>query len=325
MTGVYPTPEKPALGSFVAIQADSLRKRGVAVSVLHLEGGRGVSKYAKGVLELRRRLAKERCDLVHGFYIFSGLVALTQSRCPTVVTYLGDEAFGTPGPGGRPTKVGSLGAKLSRWALPRFGRVIVQSRRMHEALGGGDMEILPFGIDFDLFHPVPRAECRARLGLRQDKRYLLFANDKNLPVKRYDFAEKAVSLLPKSLDVEILTLWNRVPAEEMAFYYGAVDALILTSAHEGSPTVVKEALACNTPIVTVDVGDVSENLRGVANCQVTAHNAQDFARAIERVLGGKGGSDGRQKSRHLSAPVIADRLITIYGDVLAKAGKRLRS
>ena len=46
--------------------------------------------------------------------------------------------------------------------------------------------------------------------------------------------------------------------DQLVKYYNSVDCLILTSFHEGSPNVIKEAMACNLPIVSTKVGDVEE-------------------------------------------------------------------
>jgi glycosyltransferase involved in cell wall biosynthesis len=321
VTSAYPTPSQPALGSFTKAQADSLRELGVGVDVLHLTAGRGLGKYVIGLRELRRRMRRNRYDIVHGFYVFSGLILLSQRRCPAIVTYLGDEAYGPLNQDGRTSLYGKLLARLSRWVIPRFANVLVQSTAMFQALGGKGMEVLPFGIDFERFRPLPKEECRARLGLCAETKYLLFANNKELPVKRFAFAEKAVSLLPDSLGAEILTLWNRASSEEMPLYYGAADALILTSVYEGSPTVVKEALACNTPIVSVDVGDVAENVNGVANSFVTPHEPSAFAEALKRVLETDARSDGRDKSRRFASRGIADRLLAIYRKALRAGAK----
>jgi len=55
--------------------------------------------------------------------------------------------------------------------------------------------------------------------------------------------------------MELLTV-SKVYYTEMPWYYSAADAMILCSDSEGSPTSVKEALACNLPVVSTDVGDV---------------------------------------------------------------------
>ena len=85
VTSAYPTPSRPAAGSFTQVQAESLRELGVEVDVLHLTRGRGVFKYVLGVGELWRTMRRKRYDLVHGFYVFAGILLLTQRQCPAIV------------------------------------------------------------------------------------------------------------------------------------------------------------------------------------------------------------------------------------------------
>lgn len=94
------------------------------------------------------------------------------------------------------------------------------------------------------------------LGLPSDGRVALFVGDPARPEKRYWLAQKTVNLLVSRIQVELIVA-SSGPYEQVPLYYmNACDALLLTSSHEGSPNAVKEALACNLPVVSVDVGDV---------------------------------------------------------------------
>jgi len=172
--------------------------------------------------------------------------------------------------------------------------------------------VVPSGIDFDLFRPVPRAEARVRLGLPADERLVLFVGNPHLPRKRFPLAQQAVEILSRTLPVRFVLGWG-VPHAEMPYYMGACDALVFTSRQEGSPNAVKEALACNLPIVSVAVGDVVERLHGVAGCEVCADDRPEtIAAALARVLARGGRIAGREAVRHLDERLITQQVLAIY-------------
>ena len=116
-------------------------------------------------------------------------------------------------------------------------------------------------------------------------------------------------------DVELLTV-HSVPHKMMPVYMNAADVLILTSQHEGSPNVIKEAMACELPIVAVDVGDVREVIGGTDRCFVVARNSEAVAEKLKYVLSRVGRSNGRSRITHLSLTEVAKRLISIYEDAV---------
>src|SRR5262249_39427473 len=151
---------------------------------------------------------------------------------------------------------------------------IVVSPKIHQKLGG---EIIPCGVDLSLFSPRPKAEARRRLGLADDRKYILFPFDPNRAVKRFDIAREAVSrLAANGQDVDMLTV-SKVHFREMPWYYSAADAMILCSDSEGSPTSVKEALACNLPVVSTDIGDVREIMKGISGVEITEQTPGSLA------------------------------------------------
>ena len=99
----------------------------------------------------------------------------------------------------------------------------------------------------------------------------------------------------------------------------AANCLLLTSRTEGSPQVIKEAMACGCPIVSVDVGDVAERVSGVKGCYVIpSREPKDIAQAILQSMGNEGRTNGREKiiEMGLSNEQVVEQLKEIYEQVL---------
>ena len=105
-------------------------------------------------------------------------------------------------------------------------------------------------------------------------------------------------------------------------YLNAADALVLTSLWEGSPNVIKEAMACNLPIVSTDVGDVKEVIGDTEGCYITSYEPSDVAGKIKLALDFGKRTNGREKIKHLEINTIAKRIIDVYNEVLQKKSMR---
>ena len=321
-TAMYPTPERPAFGSFIRTQVESLRRVGVDVEVLVLEGRNRKLIYLKGMVELRRRLATNGVDLVHAHYGYVGIVARTQGKVPVVVTFHGDDLLGTIDERGKQTGFSKLVAASSRALSRRVDAVIVQNTEMAKRIAETNVHIVPHEVDFDVFHPVPRLEARAALGLHPAKRYLLFASPPDIAVKRFPLAEEvARELARRDAAVELLVVY-RETQDRLNLYMNASDALVFPSFQEGSPNIVKQAMACNLPIVATDVGDVRELIGGTDGCYVCAPDVGEFTARLEQVLERGERTDGRRAVRHLSCEAVAERVIGVYESALAHAARR---
>ena len=84
--------------------------------------------------------------------------------------------------------------------------------------------------------------------------------------------------------VRLVELDGKQPPDLMPTMMNAADCLILTSDHEGSPNVVKEAIACGLPVVTRDVGDVRQRLANVRPSTVAGDTAEDLGHALAEIL-----------------------------------------
>lgn len=302
---------------FIARQADFLRRHGVEVDLFPFRGARSPGNYFAAWREVRRRVRLNSYDLIHAQFGQSGLTALP-SRLPLVVTFRGDDLEGIIGQNGRYIPAGLLLRFLSRAVARRADAAIVVSEHMKRYLPRSvPAHVMPSGIDFNRFRPEPQDVVRRRLGLSTDQRLVLFVGNPGLARKRHDLARRAVDMVNESLPTRLIVGWE-MPHDQIATLMNACDALICTSMQEGSPNSVKEALACNLPVVSVAVGDVPFRLRGVSGCELCPDDQPEtIAAALLRVLQRGARINGRAAVRELDEGLLTERLIGIYRSVLS--------
>jgi glycosyltransferase involved in cell wall biosynthesis len=166
----------------------------------------------------------------------------------------------------------------------------------------------------EIFKPTQKSARRVKINLRQEKKYVLFSSSFNNPIKNYPLATEAIKLL-NNKNVELLEL-KGCTREEVAILMNAVDLCLMTSFSEGSPQFIKEAMACNCPIVSTDVGDVREVISNTESCYICSYNPGDVAEKIKLALDFGKRTDGREKIRHLDDQIIARKIISVYKNVL---------
>lgn len=319
MTSIYPTPENPGLGSFVRAQVECLKQAGVDVELLLLDGPHRKWNYIKAVFQLRRRLANSSIDLVHAHYGFVGMAARTQWQVPIVVTFHGGDLMGlVVNDQGKRALTGPLIAVAGKALAGVIDAAIVQSREMAGLLTTPNVYIVPHEVDFKVFRLTDKQQARAELGLHHDKKYLLFAANPQVGVKRFPLAKAAADELRKQdPSVEMLIVYKETQ-DRLALYMNACDALVFPSFMEGSPNIVKQAMACNLPMVATDVGDVREVIGSTKGCYVCKPEVGEFVVRLADILQRCERTQGREQVRHLDGPAVAQRIIGIYEFVLRR-------
>lgn len=315
VTAMWPNAENPAFGSFVRTQVEALRTAGVDMDVLVLDGPIRKLIYPKGILDVRRALAGRSADLVHGHYGYCGIVARAQSAAPVIVTFHGDDVLGKVSPRGALTIGSRAVARLNRILARSVDASIVQTKEMASRLGA-PAYIIPHEVDLELFHPIDQATARHLVGFDRDRRYVLFAASPSIPVKRYSLARDAFDHLHDRLPDAELVVVHREPQDRLNLYMNASDVLVFTSYQEGSPNIVKQAMACNLPIVSTNVGDVEELIGGMEGCRIVPPDPTAVAAALEGALQKRTRTAGRERVRDLATDVIAERVLEVYRRVL---------
>ena len=290
---------KNRFAPFIQEQADALAKVGCEIGYFGIRG-KGVSGYLKQLPELKRKIKEFQPDIIHAHYGLSGLLANLQRRIPVVTTYHGSDINNT-----KARRFSKIAMKMSAY------NVFVSQKTLDLAKPKRNFVLLPCGINLEDYPVIDKLEARIQMGLDAQKKYVLFAGAFDNAVKNAPLAQQAVALLP---DVELLEL-KGYSRQQVALLMQAVDCFLMTSHTEGSPQVIKEAMACGCPIVSVDVGDVKERIEGLGGCWIVPDYCEEnVTDRLRKAMRFKGKSDGRNRIIYdnLTNESVASRLFQIY-------------
>ena len=309
---------------FVEEQACALQLQGCEVVFFGVQG-KGIWGYLRCLPALKRAIKQHQPDLIHAHYGLSGVLANLQRLVPVVTTYHGSDI-------NKPNilRFSKIAMRLSAH------NIFVSQRNVTLALSPNSLityrlkkryTLLPCGVNL----PLPWSEMQThqveQLTLNQwvqeklnaGVKHVLFAGAFNNAVKDPELAKAAIhELESKGVKVELIELKGFNRDQVNALMYNC-DALLMTSKTEGSPQVIKEAMACGCPIVSVDVGDVAERVEGVDGCYVvSSREPKDIAEALQQALAFSGKTNGRQRiiEMGLSNEQVAERLMAIYERLL---------
>lgn len=288
---------------FITEQVEAIEKQGVECRYFGVDG-KGIVGYLRQIPKLRKVIREFHPDIIHAHYGLCGLLANFQRRIPVVTTYHGSDI--------NDPRVLRLSKKCIRRS--RFN-IFVSQKNVDIARPQKDFALIPCGIDLEDYPVMDKADARRQMGLNPTGIFILFAGAFDNPVKNAPLAQAAMALIPEA---ELLEL-KGFSRSQVATLMQAVDAFLMTSFTEGSPQVVKEALACGCPIVSVDVGDVRERTEGIEGCFISGRDPKDISRFIKQALDFVGRTNGRQaiEKNGLSNDVIAARIISVYENLLS--------
>jgi glycosyltransferase involved in cell wall biosynthesis len=296
-------------------QIESVVALGHDVDVLRVQGRRGL-KYVQALPHLLR--GGRRADVVHAHYGLCGLLARASFAAPLVVSFMGSDLLGTAGADARATPLSRAVVGLDKILARIADAVIVKSEEMALLVAPVDAHVIPNGVDLGIFAPMSLEEARRRLGW-EDGYVALFPGCVSEVRKGFALASSVAEHASATLGepVRLFPLCD-VPAAEVPLVMNASDALLMTSFWEGSPNAVKEAMACDVPVVSVPVGDVERLLHGVSGCAVREREPEALADALVEILRERPRSEGRDALRRhgLDLESVARRVGAVYESVL---------
>ena len=301
--------------SFIKSQAESLKEQGLEIDYYPVKG-KGIKGYWDNI-KFIKKISKEY-DIIHAHYGLIGLLcALTLTRKPIVLSVMGSDAYGSYNNEGKRLFSSCFIMFLTQLALIRADAVIAKSINIYKYIPNKKKtEIIANGVNFSLFRPMDKDQCRRELKIDPNKRVVLFLANPNDPRKNFDLVKRAV----QKMNEPGLQLINPYPIkhEDFVRYLNASDTFILTSYNEGSPNVIKEAMACNIPIISTRVGDVDEIIGKTEGCFLVDYNTDDIVKKINLSMSFDKRTTGRKDIAHLDSKVVAQKIIRIYEKILLK-------
>jgi len=300
VTNMYPTPARPALGSFVRDQVQALRRiDGIEVDVFAFQPG-GTAAYVKAARDLRRTHRTPRFDVVHAHFGLTAWPAFAARGKAHAVTLHGTDL------------THPRSRKITLAALPFEDLVATVSEPLATQLPAWatrkQRAILPAGVAIDRFKPIPRVEARSKLGLDPNRPYLLFPADPSRPEKRYDRA----AALAAHHDVRLLALGNTDP-NEVPLYINAANAVLVPSDRESYGLAVLEALACDVPVLATPVGIAPEALNNIPGTHCGPFDESTWQHALEPHLQATDPRiDGRTRAERYSTDRMAANVVAAW-------------
>jgi hypothetical protein len=290
VTNMLPTAASPTAGTFIEGQIQGLRAAGVTVDVLLLDRVQGGMKVYFGLHRtLTPRLKATAPDLVHVMYggVMADRVTRLVRDIPVIVTF--------------------HSSCRNTWRT--------SCRRPWIGRGFASFHVESISTGSDLWTGRPAGGVS---GWSSETFHVLFATSSGNPVKRPELARAAIErLIGRGVPAELKTM-RGVPNEDVPVWINASDAILLTSWHEGSPTIIKEALACDRPVVSVHVGDVGTQLAGLTGCHLMDANPDTLAEGLHRVYSERLPVEGRERMASLSLEQTARQVKDFYAEVLCR-------
>ena len=311
--------ENPSFQPFVRSQIESIENLGHEIEIFKIHGPDGWYNYFSKMPLLHKVAIKFNPDIVHSHYSYCAFTSLATLKYPQVISFMGDDVIGAENEQGKLTLRSYLHKPFAKIPTQFAQSIIVKSEEMKGHVNHKNVNVVPNGVNFSTFTPIDKNEARKDLGLDINKIYILFPGDIKNPRKRFSLAQSASDVLKNKFNVDHEILHMRTASQEVLNkYYNASDAMIFTSWSEGSPNVVKEAMACNTPIVSVIVGDTPEIIKDTQNCFVGKDDPDLLGSELAKIISDGNRSNGREMINHLEASKIAQQIEQIYFNILPK-------
>jgi len=304
---------------FVKAQGDSLVNKGIGVEYFRIRS-KGAGGYLKTIRELKKFLKENKFDLIHAHYNLSGWVAvLAFPKIPVVLSLMGTDAYGEFIGENRIIFKSRIMKLLTFLIQPFVSAIISKSAFIEQHVYRKKISwIIPNGVKLNQFSILGK-EVRKELGMEMEKQYVLFLGDPAYKRKNFQLAQEAIKLLNDDR-VELIAPYPTTH-ENVVKYLNGSDVFISTAFMEGSSNVIKEAMACNCPVVSTNAGDAAWVIGETPGCYITTFEPVDVAAKLKLALAFSK-TEGRTKGRErimelgLDSETVAERIVEVYEGAL---------
>ncbi len=298
------------ISPFIIEQMDSLKAMGIVEFRLFAIRKRGWFGYLSHFIPVLNLIKQFKPDFIHAHYGLSGLLANMQRMIPVITTFHGSDANNK---------------KILKWSriANRFSAasIFVEESMKQKFRNHSNSFVIPCGVDLSTFYPMSRSVARRLLNIEPDNIIVLFYSGFDNPVKNYPLAKTACNLAENKLEKKVNLLELKgLSRAQVNLYLNAADCLLLYSSSEGSPQLIKEAMACNCPVVSTDVGDVKWIVGETKGCYITSFKIAEVAGKLISALefvNSDGCTNGRDRiiALGLDSVSIALKLKEVYNKV----------
>jgi glycosyltransferase involved in cell wall biosynthesis len=295
------------LEHFVSEQVKSIKELDKSIDIIRysFSARKNKLKYITAIFNINKILEKNKIDLIHAHYGLTGFISLFQNRCPVICTFHGGDIFYF--------KWQNI---ISRFTARHCAVNIAVSDHIAKILKINNTYTIPCGFDIGSFYPENKDIVRNKLGLKMNFRYILFTSDPNRPAKNYSLFKKVMDTLNNRYKYNIKELILKgLTKDQVRNYINASDIVLFTSLSEGSNITLKEALSCNTPVVSVDVGDNKDMLSQFSGHLITSYSPGNIVKKVSFVLDNLDyfeHIDFREKMYNYKLDNIARKLLSVY-------------
>lgn len=291
---------------FIVEQGEAIRNQGVEVDYFAVKGN-GLLSYFTQRKSLIQKIKEFQPDLIHAHYGLSGITAVLQNKVPVVTTFHNGETLSFSS--NILSSLFSLRTKFMVYVAQHIYDLAYLKRKKNYV-------ILPCGIDLHECVITDKEIARKELGFLPQKKYILFGGGFDNLRKNYPLLKEGIDLLKRD-DIEVLEM-KGLSRLQISKILSACDLFALPTKSEGSPQALKEAMACNCPIIATDVADIKHLLGDLDGHYICSFDPKDVAEKVEKALAFNSRTKGRERiiELGLTNDLVAKKLVDIYQSII---------
>jgi glycosyltransferase involved in cell wall biosynthesis len=327
VTNMYPTETNPFYGIFVREQVESLRAENIIIDVFFINGQKNRFNYLTSINALIKKIRRQKYDIIHAhhtycIYPIKIATAVTGVKTPLILTFHEGEVHQQNGVSVKNNdfiKQLVFSKRLKRIALEMVDLVIAVQAEMLKRLNfNGRSIVLPCGVNSELFRPMDKKRCREKLGLPLDKKIIFFPASPDNKQKGFDILKESLWHLNRS-DLQLIAGGNFLHSD-MPYYMNAADVVVQLSVFEASPSVLKEALAVNVPLIFTNTGDAKMITGKAKGCFLVDRRPEAVSLKLEQAFGFRGTCNGRDRifEINLTLKRVSKKLVSVYQELLGQ-------